>query len=155
MNRCINEVMITMDSAKQLMLGIVLLLPIIALIISVALIIVGKKRNRSIKSYILTGIISLVLTALPIIYLIKDEEGLGFVFIVILECYALSVLIPWTVFIFATVFIVKKAKNNPFTQKTVISVILILLMLLLVCFGTFSGLFLDSMNTIMGGPQLK
>ena len=144
-----------MDSVKQLISGIVLSLPIIALIVSIALIIIRKKQNRSTKLYIVTGVVSFVLTAVPLVCLFTDEEGLGFFGIVILECYALSVLIPWTIFIVAAVFIVKKAKNNPFTKKTVISVILILLLLLLVCFGTFSGVFLDSMNAIMGGPLLK
>ena len=137
---------------KELLLIIVSAIPLTALFLAVYKLIVKKKQNKSILANIIIIAFLSLFILFPAISLFID--GLLFFMVIITEYYILSILIPLSTFILLVLLVVKKAKLNPTKRKTVVSIIFILLLTVMVCFGIFSGVFIDAMNWIIGGPTI-
>ena len=140
---------------QKFLLIIITAVPFIELSLAIYKAIIKKKQNKPILSnIILIAIISLLILFPTIIFFI-DTEGLGFFMVIIIEYLLLSVLIPWSVLIAIIVFLVRKLRSNPTKTKTAVCVVFIPLLTALVCFGTFSGAFVNAMNWIIGGPPIQ
>ncbi len=137
---------------QELLIIIVGAIPIIALISAICRLVVRKKQNKSITANIIfIAVISLLFLFPAIIFLI-EKDGLVFFMAIIIEYLLLSVLIPWGFLIEFVLFVVRKMRLNPSKEKTAVGIVLILLLTALVCFGTFSRVFYNAMNWIIGGP---
>ncbi len=138
---------------QNLLLIVVSAIPIIALSLAIYKAVVKKKQNKSILANIIFIVIISLLILFPAISLFID--GLLFFMVIIAECYILSILIPLSAFVFLVLLVAKKTKLNPTKRKTVVSIVFILLLTVMVCFGIFSGVFIDTMNWIIGGPPIQ
>lgn len=137
---------------QELLLIIVSAIPIIALFLAVYRLVVRKKQNKSILVNIISIAVISLLFLFPAIIFFVDTEGLGFSMVIIIEYLLLSVLIPWSILIGIALFAVRKMRLNPSKAKTAVGIVFILLLTAVVCFGTFSGAFVNAMNWIIGGP---
>ena len=140
---------------EKLLLILVSAIPVIALFLSIYKLVVNKKQNKSIFTSVISIAIISLLILFPVIIFFIDTEGLGFFMVIIIEYLLLSVLIPWSVLIAIIVFLVRKLRSNPTKTKTAVCVVFIPLLTALVCFGTFSGAFVNAMNWIIGGPPIQ
>lgn len=139
---------------KVFLLIIVTVVPLIALSLAIYKAIIKKKQNNPIlANIILIAIISLLILFPAVIFFI-DTEGLAFFMVIIIEYLLLSVLIPWSILIVIVLFVVRKVRLNPTKTKTAVCIVFILLLTAIVCFGTFSGAFVNAMNWIIGGPPI-
>ena len=140
---------------EKLLLILVSAIPVIALFLSVYKLVVNKKQNKSIFTNVISIAIISLLILFPAIIFFIDTEGLGFFMVIIAEYLLLSILIPWSVLIAIILFLVRKIRLNPTKTKTALCIVFILLLTALVCFGTFSGVFVNAMNWIIGGPPIQ
>lgn len=139
----------------KILLIIVTAIPFIALSLLICKAIIKKKQNK----LNFTNIISIAFLSLfimfPIISYFIGTDGLLFFMVMIIEYYILSILIPWSAFFVIALFVIKKLILNPTRAKTVWCVIFILLLMIIICVCTFSGVFIDVMNWIIGGPTIQ
>ena len=140
---------------EKLLLILVSAIPVIALFLSVYKLVVNKKQNKSIFTNVISIAIISLLILFPAIIFFIDTEGLGFFMVIIAEYLLLSILIPWSVLIAIILFLARKIRFNPTKTKTALCIVFILLLTALVCFGTFSGVFVNAMNWIIGGPPIQ
>lgn len=141
-----------MEYFKIILIVVILSFPIMILAYNIYSATKNKKLNRSIAVNVVIGILSSLFIILPFAFLLIDEEGLAFPMIIIAELFALGIFIPWSLFVYILFWAIKKIRLKPAKGKIFVLVGLVLILFLLVCFGTFSGFYFELLNKFIGGP---
>lgn len=129
-----------------------LFFPIMVLAYNTYLAVKNKKLNHPIAVNIVISILSSLFIVLPFVFLLIDKDGLAFPMMIVVEIFALCVLMPWSIFAYVLFWTIKKLKLKPSKEKIFVLVGLISILFLLVCFGTFSGFYFEAFNKLIGGP---
>ena len=136
--------------------GIILLflttLPILILLIGIKSTIKMKGQNKPAWLIIVIAAINAILfiiSLLPIAYLLISKDAFGYFMILIIQYYALSVLVPCLVPALLSYILIKKRKLISLKLK-LLMIVLIISTSVMVCVGIFTGFFFDIVDKIQG-----
>lgn len=124
-----------------------IILPFATLFSGVFCTIKRRKANKPIALSIIMTVLITAITSIPLAFLFIDSFiYLGICFIG--ERFLLAVF-SWVFFFIVAFIIAKSIKRNPSKPKIIVSILLCLSLLAFVCWGTFSGFFLETMKTLL------
>lgn len=91
----------------------------------------------------------LIISSLPIAYLLISKDVFGYFMILIIQYYALSVFVPCLVPALLSYILIKKRKIISSKLKILMTV-LIVSTSAMICVGVFTGFFFDIVDKIQG-----
>ena len=116
------------DYDNLIVVFIIFFLLVLPLLIGIYITINRKKQNKSIWEIILIISLFEIFTIFPFMFSIIKKDGLSFFMAIIMECYTISVALPWLVlFVFSFLFI--KKLNKMSSSKKALAILLFFLLL--------------------------